>query len=182
LAAASAALSLFPNCSTAERSVLYTEMAHSCIYAGAKVITTEGFDSHVVEFAVKGDTVVFPGAMTPTEVLRAWKAGCDFVKVFPCAQIGGDSYIRALKARLPRVPLIAAGGVNQQMAADFTLAGVVALKVGGDLIPRDSILLRQSERIRERARRFVGTVKSARADIASRKVRHPPQSNDTWPG
>jgi 2-dehydro-3-deoxyphosphogluconate aldolase / (4S)-4-hydroxy-2-oxoglutarate aldolase len=163
-------------------SVLDTEMAHRCINAGAKFITTEGFDSHVVEFAVKGDTVIFPGALTPTEVIRAWKAGCDFVKVFPCAQVGGESYIRALKAPLPRVPLIAAGGVNQHTAANFILAGAVALGVGGDLIPRDSIRLRQSDRIRELARRFVGFVETARAEIASRKARPSVHGHDTWPG
>jgi 2-dehydro-3-deoxyphosphogluconate aldolase/(4S)-4-hydroxy-2-oxoglutarate aldolase len=150
-------------------SVWDTEMAHRCMNAGARFITTEGFDSHVVELAVKGGTVVFPGALTPTEVIRAFKAGCDFVKVVPCAQVGGDSYIRALKAPLPQVPIIAAGGVNQQNAANFILAGAVAIGVGGDLIPRESIKLRQSERIRELARRFVGFVETARAQIAARK-------------
>jgi 2-dehydro-3-deoxyphosphogluconate aldolase/(4S)-4-hydroxy-2-oxoglutarate aldolase len=150
-------------------SVWDTEMAHRCMNAGARFITTEGFDSHVVELAVKRGTVVFPGALTPTEVIRAFKAGCDFVKVVPCAQVGGDSYIRALKAPLPQVPIIAAGGVNQQNAANFILAGAVAIGVGGDLIPRESIRLRQSERIRELARRFVGFVETARAQIAARK-------------
>jgi 2-dehydro-3-deoxyphosphogluconate aldolase/(4S)-4-hydroxy-2-oxoglutarate aldolase len=152
-------------------SVWDTEMAHRCVNAGARFLTTEGFDSHVTEFAVMEGTVIFPGALTPTEVIRAWKAGCDFVKVFPCAQVGGDSYIRALKAPLAQVPLIAAGGVNQQTAANFILAGAVAVGVGGDLIPRESIRLRQSERIRELARRFVGFVEGARAELASRKIR-----------
>jgi len=150
-------------------SVWDTEMAHRCMNAGARFITSEGFDSHVVELAVKGGTVVFPGALTPTEVIRAFKAGSDFVKVVPCAQVGGDSYIRALKAPLPQVPIIAAGGVNQQTAANFILAGAVAIGVGGDLIPRESIRLRQSERIRELARRFVGFVETARAQIAARQ-------------
>jgi len=150
-------------------SVWDTEMAHRCMNAGARFITTEGFDSHVVELAVKGGTVVFPGALTPTEVIRAFKAGCDFVKVVPCAQVGGDSYIRALKAPLPQVPIIAAGGVNQQNAANFILAGAVAIGVGGDLIPRESIKLRQSERIRELARRFVGFVEQPARKLAARK-------------
>jgi len=152
-------------------SVWDTEMAHRCMNAGAAFITTEGFDSHVVELAVKGNTVVFPGALTPTEVIKAWQVGSDFVKVFPCAQVGGDSYIRALTAPLRDVRLIAAGGVNQQTAANFILAGAVAIGVGVDLIPRDSIRLRQSERIRELARRFMGFVESARAELASRKIK-----------
>jgi 2-dehydro-3-deoxyphosphogluconate aldolase/(4S)-4-hydroxy-2-oxoglutarate aldolase len=96
-------------------------------------------------------------------VITAWKAGSDFVKVFPCAPVGGPSYIKALKAPLPQVPLIAAGGVNQQTAADFILAGAVALGIGGDLIPRKAIQARQPDRIHELARRFLSMVKEARA-------------------
>jgi 2-dehydro-3-deoxyphosphogluconate aldolase/(4S)-4-hydroxy-2-oxoglutarate aldolase len=109
-----------------------------------------------VEFAVKEGVVVFPGALTPTEVIAAWKAASDFVKVFPCAQLGGDSYIRALKAALPQVPLIAAGGVNQLTARNFILAGASALGVGGELIPKDAIQQRRPEWIRELAQRFLG--------------------------
>jgi 2-dehydro-3-deoxyphosphogluconate aldolase/(4S)-4-hydroxy-2-oxoglutarate aldolase len=143
-------------------SVLDKKMAQLCLNAGAMFLTNEGLDLELVEFAVKEGVVVFPGALTPTEVITAWKAGSDFVKVVPCAQVGGDSYIRALKTALPQVPLIAAGGVNQQTAANFILAGAVALGVGGALIPRDSIRLRQAERIRELANRFVNFVKDAR--------------------
>jgi 2-dehydro-3-deoxyphosphogluconate aldolase / (4S)-4-hydroxy-2-oxoglutarate aldolase len=143
-------------------SVLDKQMAQLCLNAGARFLTNEGLDLEIVEFAVKEDVVVFPGALTPTEVITAWKAGSDFVKVVPCAQVGGDSYIRALKAALPQVPLIAAGGVNQQTAANFIQAGAIALGVGGALIPRESIRLRQSERIRELASRFVNFVKDAR--------------------
>src|ERR1700691_5567864 len=151
--------------------VFDSDIARQCIDAGAQFLTSPGLDLKIIEFALGADVVAMPGALTPTEVTRAWKAGCDFVKVFPCAQVGGDSYIRALKAPLAQVPLIAAGGVNQQTASNFILAGAVAVGVGGDLIPRESIRLRQSERIRELARRFVGFVESARAELASRKVR-----------
>ena len=106
------------------------------------------------------------GALTPTEIVAAYKAGSDFVKVFPCAQVGGDSYIKALKAPFPQIPLIAAGGVNQQTAGAFILAGASAVGVGGDLIPRSAIELRQPERIRELARRFLGLVRTARAQLA----------------
>ena len=117
----------------------------------------------MVEFAVKQGVVVFPGALTPTEVIAAWKAAADFVKVFPCAQLGGDSYIRALKAALPQVPLIAAGGVNQLTAGNLILAGASALGVGRELIPKEAIQQRRAGWIRELAQRFLGLVKTARS-------------------
>ena len=107
------------------------------------------------------------GALTPTEVITAWKAGSDFVKVFPCAQVGGDSYIRALRGPLPHVPLIAAGGVNQQTASSFILAGADAIGIGRELIPKEALQQRQEGRISELARRFVGYVKSARGQKAA---------------
>jgi 2-dehydro-3-deoxyphosphogluconate aldolase/(4S)-4-hydroxy-2-oxoglutarate aldolase len=106
------------------------------------------------------------GALTPTEVVAAYKAGSDFVKVFPCSQVGGDSYIKALKGPFPQIPLIAAGGVNQQTVAGFILAGASAVGIGGELIPRSAIELRQPERIRELARRFLSLVRTARAQLA----------------
>jgi 2-dehydro-3-deoxyphosphogluconate aldolase/(4S)-4-hydroxy-2-oxoglutarate aldolase len=150
-------------------SVLDKETAHKCLDAGAGFLTTDGLDLKVVEYAVTQNIVVFPGALTPTEVLNAWKAGADLVKVVPCAQVGGDTYIKALKAPFPQIPLIAAGGVNQQTATNFILAGAVALGVGVALIPRESIKLRQADRIRELARRFVGFVETGRNDLAARK-------------
>jgi 2-dehydro-3-deoxyphosphogluconate aldolase/(4S)-4-hydroxy-2-oxoglutarate aldolase len=98
-------------------TILDLETARRCLDAGAKFLTSPGLVLEVVDFAVKNDVVVFPGALTPTEVITAWNAGADFVKIFPCAHVGGDSYIRALKAPLPHVPLIASGGVNQQTVA-----------------------------------------------------------------
>jgi 2-dehydro-3-deoxyphosphogluconate aldolase/(4S)-4-hydroxy-2-oxoglutarate aldolase len=120
-----------------------------------------------VEFARKENVVVLAGALTPTEVTTAWKAGSDFVKIFPCSQVGGDTYIKALKRPFPQVRLIAAGGVNQQTAANFILAGASAIGVGGELIPKDAIQLRQAERIHELARRFVRFVNSARVRVAA---------------
>ena len=150
-------------------SVLDVETARQCLGAGAEFLTTDGLDLTVVEYAVKQNVVVFPGALTPTEVLIAWKAGSDLVKIVPCAQVGGDRYIRALKAPFPQIPLIAAGGVNQQTAANFILAGALALGVGDALIPRESIKLHRADRIRELARRFVGFVETGRRDLAARK-------------
>ena len=138
------------------------ETARQCLDAGAKFLASDGLDPELVTFAVKEGVVMIPGTLTPSEVLRAWKMGPDFVKVVPCAQVGGDRYIRALKAMFPNVPLIAAGGVNQQTASSFILAGAIALGIGSELVPREAIRLRQADRITELARRFAGFVSSAR--------------------
>jgi len=145
--------------------VLNTEMAGKCIDAGAGFLTSPGLNLKVVEFAAKNDIAVLPGALTPTEVIEAWEAGSDFVKVFPCVDVGGERYIKALKTALPQIPLIAAGGVNQQTAGNYILAGASAIGVGGELIPAEAIERRQSKRIRELALRFSGFVKEARERI-----------------
>jgi 2-dehydro-3-deoxyphosphogluconate aldolase/(4S)-4-hydroxy-2-oxoglutarate aldolase len=142
--------------------ILDVETARRCLDDGAKFLASDGLDPEIVEFALRECVVVIPGTLTPSEVLRAWKMGPDFVKVVPCAPVGGDSYIRALKTMFPSVPLIAAGGVNQQTASGFILAGAVALGIGAELIPREAIRRRQPERIAELARRFTGFVSSAR--------------------
>lgn len=150
-------------------SVVDLETAHCALEAGAKFLTSEGLDLQVVEFAVKQGVVIFPGALTPTEVIAAWKAGSDFVKIIPCAAVGGEDYIKRLKAALPQVPLIAAGGVNQMTSTNYILAGAAALGIGTDLIPRAAISLRQAERIQVLAKRFLGFVKEARAQLALAK-------------
>jgi len=152
-------------------TIMDTEMARQCVEAGASFLTSPGFDLTLIEFAAKKDVAVLGGALTPTEVITAWRAGSDFVKVFPCAQVGGDSYIKALKAPLPQIPLIAAGGVNQQTAGNFILAGATAIGVGAELIPAEAIGRRQAARIRELAQRFVGFVKDARSRLDARKPR-----------
>jgi 2-dehydro-3-deoxyphosphogluconate aldolase/(4S)-4-hydroxy-2-oxoglutarate aldolase len=139
-----------------------TDMARRCLDAGAQFLTSTGLDIQTVEFAAHENVVIFPGALTPSEVMMAWKAGADFVKVFPCSQLGGAAYIKALKAPFPQVPLIASGGVNQQNAADFFLAGATAVGVGAHLIPKKAIELRQPHRIHELAVRLVTIVNSAR--------------------
>jgi 2-dehydro-3-deoxyphosphogluconate aldolase/(4S)-4-hydroxy-2-oxoglutarate aldolase len=144
-------------------SLLDVETARLCLQAGAKFLTSDGFDADVVKFAVNENTVVFPGALTPTEVMAARKAGSDFVKVVPCGHVGGDSYIKDLKAMFPSVPLIAAGGVNQKTAYGFILAGATALGIGKELVSREAIHLRQEERIRTLADRFLNFVSAARS-------------------
>jgi 2-dehydro-3-deoxyphosphogluconate aldolase/(4S)-4-hydroxy-2-oxoglutarate aldolase len=148
-------------------TVLDAETARRSLDAGARFLTSPGFVPEVVEFAARNDIVVFPGALTPTEVITAWKAGADFVKIFPCAQVGGYDYIRTLKVPLPQVPLIASGGVNQQTAFDFILAGASALGIGDRLISQDALYTRKQAQISELARRYLNTVKDARAQKES---------------
>jgi 2-dehydro-3-deoxyphosphogluconate aldolase/(4S)-4-hydroxy-2-oxoglutarate aldolase len=138
------------------------ETAQRCLEAGAQFLTSDALDPEMVRVALTHDVVVIPGTLTPTDVLAAWKLRPDFVKVVPCGRVGGDSYIRDLKGMFPSIPMIAAGGVNQLTASKFILAGAVALGVGGELIPREAIRLRQPDRIAELARRFTGFVNEAR--------------------
>jgi 2-dehydro-3-deoxyphosphogluconate aldolase/(4S)-4-hydroxy-2-oxoglutarate aldolase len=158
-----------PNVIVGAGTVLDIDTARHCIDAGAKFLTSPTFDPAIIEFGARQDIAVLPGAMTPTEVLTAWKAGADFVKVFPCAQIGGEKYIKALNTSLPQIPLIAAGGVNQQTAAGYILSGATAIGLGKELIPTESIERRQSDRIRELAHRFIRVVKEARQEIEAWK-------------
>jgi 2-dehydro-3-deoxyphosphogluconate aldolase/(4S)-4-hydroxy-2-oxoglutarate aldolase len=144
-------------------TVLDIETARRCLEAGAMFLTSTGLVPEVVEFALKNDVVVFPGAMTPTDLIAAWKMGVDFVKIYPCGPLGGPSYIRALKLPFPQVPLIATGGVNQRTAGDFILYGAAALGIGSELINPEGLPLMKEEQIRELARRYLKIVKTARA-------------------
>lgn len=148
-------------------TVLDTDTARACIDAGAQFISSPALDIPTVELVARNPQILMmSGALTPTEILAAWKAGSDFVKVFPCSMVGGDNYIRALRRPFPDIPLIAGGGVTQQNAAHYLLAGVAALSVGKELIPRESMLLHKPDRIRELTRRFATIVKSTRARLA----------------
>jgi 2-dehydro-3-deoxyphosphogluconate aldolase/(4S)-4-hydroxy-2-oxoglutarate aldolase len=150
-------------------TVLDTDVARLCVDAGVSFVTAPSLSPAIVEFAAKQNVAVLPGALTPTEVVSAWSAGADFVKVFPCGPVGGDMYIKALHASLPQIPLIAAGGVNQQTAASFILSGATAIGIGTELIPNEAIKRRQSQRIHELARRFSKLVKDAREQIEAWK-------------
>ena len=142
--------------------VFDVDTARRCLEAGAQFLTSDALDPEMVGFALGQDVVVIPGTLTPTDVLAAWKLRPDFVKVVPCGRVGGDSYIRDLKHMFPSIPVIAAGGVNQLTASRYILAGAVALGIGGELIPREAIRLRQPDRIAELARRFTAFVNEAR--------------------
>jgi 2-dehydro-3-deoxyphosphogluconate aldolase/(4S)-4-hydroxy-2-oxoglutarate aldolase len=130
--------------------------------AGAQFLTAPAFQPEIAVFCRQHDCGFIPGALTPTEILAAHQSGADFVKVFPVGEVGGEKYIRALKAPLPQVALIAAGGVTQSAAMAYIHAGAAALGVGEDLIPRQALRFREGAWIRELALRFRKFVEQAR--------------------
>jgi len=144
-------------------TLFHVETARRCLDAGASFLTTPGLNLEIVNFALGRGVVVFPGALTPSEIMAAWEVGPDFVKVFPCFANGGPRYIQALKGPFAEVPLIASGGVNQSNAVDFIRAGAVALGIGRDLIHQDAIRRRERGWIVELARRYTNMVKEARS-------------------
>jgi len=137
-------------------TVLDAETARRCLDAGAQFIVSPGFDAGTVEFLNRQGVLVMAGALSATEVITAWKAGSDFVKIFPCGNVGGPSYIRALKAVLPQIPMIPTGGVNLTTAGTFLKAGAAAIGVGGELITADHAA------ITPLARQYVSIVEAAR--------------------
>jgi 2-dehydro-3-deoxyphosphogluconate aldolase/(4S)-4-hydroxy-2-oxoglutarate aldolase len=149
-------------------TVLDVETAKRCLDAGARFITSTGLVPDVLEYTLKNDLVAIPGALTPSEAIAAWKAGGDFVKIYPCAQVGGDQYIRALKVPLPQIPLIASGGVNQLTAANFIFAGASSIGIGSELMPRKALATRQDQWIHELARRFIEAVRNARIHMSGK--------------
>ena len=153
----------YPDMAVGAGTVLDEESAKQCVDAGARFLTSPGFVPEVVAYANKVNVVVLPGALTPTEVIAAWKAGSDFVKIFPTGHVGGVNYLRALKVPLPQIPLIATGGVNQLTASDFILAGATAIGLGGGLLPMEALHFRQTDRIHELAGRFLSLVRDARS-------------------
>ncbi len=143
-------------------TVLDAATAERCLDAGAQFLVSPGFDLDTVQLARRREVLIMPGALTPTEVITAYKAGADFVKIFPCGNVGGPSYIKALKAALPQVPMIPTGGVNLNTAADFLKAGAAALGIGGELVSRAALEAGDSGTLAETARRFVAAVAQAR--------------------
>lgn len=137
-------------------TVLDGETARACILAGARFVVSPSLNPETIEVCRRYGIAVMPGALTPTEVVQAWSAGADFVKVFPAGAVGGANYIKSLKAPLPQIELIPTGGVSLQTAADFIKAGASALGVGADLVDGPPNV------ITERAREFVKIVREAR--------------------
>ena len=152
-------------------TVLDAETARRCLDAGAQFLVSPGLNVPTVEFAARSGILMLAGALTPTEVITAWNAGSDFVKVFPCGQVGGAKYIKALKGPLPQIPLVPTGGVNLNTAAEFIEAGAAALGIGGELVQADALKSGKAEVIVENARKFVAIVKQAREGSAAPKVR-----------
>lgn len=143
-------------------TVLDPETARACIQAGARFIVSPSLNFETIALCRREGVTVMPGALTPTEVVNAWAAGADFVKVFPAGAMGGASYIKSLKAPLPHISLVPTGGVSLKTAADFIKAGASALGVGADLVDVKAIRDGQQSVITERARQFVQIVKEAR--------------------
>jgi 2-dehydro-3-deoxyphosphogluconate aldolase / (4S)-4-hydroxy-2-oxoglutarate aldolase len=148
-------------------TVLNAEAARRCLDAGAQFLVSPGLNIQTIELAVREEMLMMAGALTPTEVLTAWEAGSDLVKVFPCGQVGGAKYIKALKGPLPQIPLVPTGGVNLNTAAEFIEAGAVALGVGGELVQTDALKSNKPEIIVENARKFLAIVKQTRAQMAT---------------
>jgi 2-dehydro-3-deoxyphosphogluconate aldolase/(4S)-4-hydroxy-2-oxoglutarate aldolase len=148
-------------------TVLNAETARRCLDAGAQFLVSPGFNAATVALAKREQKLILAGALTPTEVITAWEAGADFVKVFPCGQVGGAKYIRALKGPLPDIPLVPTGGVNLSTAAEFLEAGAAALGIGGELVHPDHLKSGNTELIVENARKFLAIVAQTRAKIVS---------------
>jgi 2-dehydro-3-deoxyphosphogluconate aldolase / (4S)-4-hydroxy-2-oxoglutarate aldolase len=143
-------------------TVLDVDDAKRCLDVGAEFIVTPGFDEDTVSFVNSKEILMIAGALTPTEVITAWKSGSDLVKVFPCSAVGGAGYIKSLKGPLPQIPLIPTGGVNLQTAADFIRAGSEALGIGGELVPAAALDSGTPDAITALAQQFLEIVQTAR--------------------
>ena len=157
-------------------TVLNPADAQRCLEAGAQFLVSPGFNRATVDLAVREATLIMAGALTPTEIIEAWTAGSDLVKVFPCGQVGGAKYIKALQGPLPQIPLVPTGGVNLSTAADFIEAGAAALGIGGELVQAEALKSNKPERIVETARKFLEIVATARAKLASASAKGSAQS------
>lgn len=146
-------------------TVLDTETARSCFLAGAQFLVSPAVNEAVIAMSNRYSRVICPGALTPTEVLHAWTSGADFVKVFPCGNVGGPAYIRSLKTPYPHIAMIPVGGVTIDNAADFIAAGSCALGASGMLIDRNDASPSRYDAITQRAARLLSVIRNARNDI-----------------
>jgi 2-dehydro-3-deoxyphosphogluconate aldolase/(4S)-4-hydroxy-2-oxoglutarate aldolase len=143
-------------------TVLDPETARICILSGAQYLVTPALKISVIEMAHRYDKAIMPGALTPTEVLTAWEAGADVVKVFPCGNVGGPKYIKALKGPLPQIEMAPTGGVNLETIGEFLKAGACACGVGCELVDAATIQAGRYEVFAERARQYRAAVRAAR--------------------
>jgi 2-dehydro-3-deoxyphosphogluconate aldolase/(4S)-4-hydroxy-2-oxoglutarate aldolase len=144
-------------------TVLDAEQARECIAAGARFIVSPIADDETIAACRRADVAALPGALTPTEVVRAWRAGADLVKVFPCGAAGGASYIKSLKAPLPQIPLVPTGGVTLETVGAFFTAGASAVGVGADLCDLGAIRRGQPDKVTAASRAYARAVEAARA-------------------
>jgi len=143
-------------------TVLDPETGRAALLAGAKFIVSPTLNLDLIHLAHRYSAVVIPGAMTPTEILAAWNAGADMVKVFPVAQLGGPEYIKAIRGPLPQILLVPTGGVNLQNAGAFIRAGAVALGVGGELVDKKALKEKRFHIITENTHSFLKAIQEAR--------------------
>ena len=142
-------------------TVLDAETARAAILAGAQFVVAPITDLATIELCRRYSVPVLPGAMTPTEIVRAWQAGADFVKVFPTSTLGAE-FIRDLRGPLPHIKLVPTGGVNLDTVADFIKAGAAALGVGSSLVTREAVKTRDYAAIKATAAEFLKCVRQAR--------------------
>ena len=147
-------------------TILDTETARAALLAGAEFIVTPALNLQVIELARRYSKPIMPGALTPTEVVTAWQAGADIVKIFPCGPVGGAKYIKALKGPFPQIELIPTGGVNLETTPDFIKAGAAAVAVGGELIDLKSLREGNFDGITANAHLYLEAVRAARASMA----------------
>ena len=146
-------------------TVLDPETARICMLSGAEFIVTPTLRVSTIEMVERYGKVACPGALTPTEILTAWESGADLVKVFPCGNVGGPKYIKAVKAPLPQIDMVPTGGVNLETAGDFLKAGACAVAVGSDLIDGQTIKEGKYEIFAERAKAYLAAIAKARAEM-----------------
>lgn len=146
-------------------TVLDPETCRACMLAGAQFFVTPALNFKTIEMAHRYSKPIMPGALTPTEVLAAWDAGADIVKIFPCDNVGGPKYIKALKGPFPQIEMIPTGGVSLTTAGDFLKAGASAVAVGGELVDAKTIKEGNYAIFTERAKRFLEVIKTARAEM-----------------
>ena len=151
-------------------TVLDPETARICMLAGAQFFVTPALRAATIEMAKRYSKVICPGALTPTEVLTAWEAGADVVKVFPCGNVGGAKYIKALKGPFPQIEMIPTGGVNLETTGDFLKAGACAVAVGSELVDAKTIKEGRYQVIEQRAREYLAAVAKARAPVPELQV------------
>ena len=146
-------------------TVLDPETARRCLDAGAQFLVSPGLNLPTVELAVREKVLIMAGALTPTEVITAWNAGSDFVKIFPCGPVGGPQYIKALRAPLPHIDFVPTGGVNLENTPEYIKAGAAAVAVGGELVDAKALREGRLDVITLTARKFVEAVRNARASL-----------------